>query len=578
MALSVQPAIAIFDTARGEACGVAPVGVPDPTFFAPITKVQREAGGVRGVAVNDAGQRVGADGTVGGAPIEAEVAADSHYVKLTTADGLDALADAGVSPQLPAYFKRKTGGKCFIWLHPSTSTDLKDAYIMSVPTGGGYYDVTIFSKLAGASVPQLAKRFVGIAGAFLHQADSSGVTKTGTWTTSSATYAPSGSTTQSSTAGDTIDFAVSGHTLVHRGIATTNGGYSVVAIDGDYTKASRLPTFTQADADAGLCRSTDVGKRYLLSYGVNVFADMHTPLAEGLTDGPHVVRFEVTGTKPAGSSAARAYIGGVVAASASDTTSDLVLNSRMLGYIECMLDMRDGTSAMVYTPEVEKSVAGTFEFLGEVHGGETLESLAITVDGTDQTSMGAGTMVGGTVIKIDRVSTLANTDATSTPVIRKRMSFICSALSDLCLTVPWSIEPLVAKRVRYSYPMMLPFGKSEQLTSTVKQTRWNGGIIGATRLPDGSFSGNANAQHGGGAATYAIAYSSLHTRKAFASMQDYGQSANYFAGALPDLVFLQDRSDGFDKFYFCRSTSASLESLSVGGRFGGVVGFGSVNA
>lgn len=73
MALSVQPAIAIFDTARGEACAVAPVGVADPTFFAPITKVQREAGGVRGVTVNDAGQMVDAAGTVGGVPVGAEI-------------------------------------------------------------------------------------------------------------------------------------------------------------------------------------------------------------------------------------------------------------------------------------------------------------------------------------------------------------------------------------------------------------------------------------------------------------------------------------------------------------------------
>ena len=42
MTLSVQPAVAIFDTARGEACGVA---------------------------LNDAGQMVDAAGTVGGVPI-----------------------------------------------------------------------------------------------------------------------------------------------------------------------------------------------------------------------------------------------------------------------------------------------------------------------------------------------------------------------------------------------------------------------------------------------------------------------------------------------------------------------------
>lgn len=71
--LAVQPAIVIFDKGRAEACGVAPVGVADPTFFAPVTKVQREAGGVRGVAVNDAGQMVDAAGTVGGVPVSAEV-------------------------------------------------------------------------------------------------------------------------------------------------------------------------------------------------------------------------------------------------------------------------------------------------------------------------------------------------------------------------------------------------------------------------------------------------------------------------------------------------------------------------
>ena len=72
--LAVQPAIVIFDKGRAEACGVAPVGVADPTFFAPITKTQREAGGVRGVTVNDAGQMVDAAGTVGGVLVEAHVA------------------------------------------------------------------------------------------------------------------------------------------------------------------------------------------------------------------------------------------------------------------------------------------------------------------------------------------------------------------------------------------------------------------------------------------------------------------------------------------------------------------------
>ena len=491
-------------------------------------------------------------------------------------NGQDALAGNGIASQLPSYFKRKTGGKSFIWFHPATSTDMKDAYVIAVPVGAGYYDVTVINKPAGTAVPQLAKRFLGIAGAFKHHADA-GVTKTGTWTTSALTYAPSGSTSYSITAGDTIDFAVVGHTLIHRGVAITNGGYAVVAIDGDYTAANRLPAFTQADADAGICRSTDVGKRYLCAYGVANFGDLHTPLAEGLTDGAHTVRFEATGTKPDASSAARAYVGGVVAASASDTTSDLALNTRMIGYVEDIINVRDGSSAMIYTPEVEKSTPGTFEFLGEVHVGETLESLAITVDGADQTAMAIGTMVGGTVIKVDRVSTVANTDATSTPVCRKTMNLVASALSDCPITVAWKAKWLVAKRVRSSYPLMMPLGKSDQLTTAVKQTRWDGGYIGNVQLPSGSFGGNANAPRGSVAALYAVAYSSQHPRKAFAALLDAGKSVNYFAGSLPDRVFMHDRSDGFDKFYFCRSTSASLESFAVGDEISGVIGFGIVN-
>lgn len=88
MTLSVQPAVALFDTARGEACAVAPVGVPDPTFFAPITKVQREAGGVRGVTVNDEGQMVDAAGTVGGVPVGAEIDQVTGGIENVTVGGI----------------------------------------------------------------------------------------------------------------------------------------------------------------------------------------------------------------------------------------------------------------------------------------------------------------------------------------------------------------------------------------------------------------------------------------------------------------------------------------------------------
>lgn len=506
-----------------------------------------------------------------GVPVTAKNQASGAVIVLAAADR-DVMAD--LDPHLPRRYRRKTGGKSFVWAHPATSTDLQGSYVIAVPTGGGYYDVTVLGK-AGTACIQPAKRFVGVAGTFTHHA-AGGVIKTGTWVNSVATYAPSGSTAQSSVAGDGIELTVHGHTLVHRGVALTNGGYGVVAIDGDYTAANRLPVFSNDDLAAGLCRPTDVGKRYICSYGVAIYGDLHTPLAESLADGPHIVRIEVCGTKPAAASAARVYVGGIVAASASDTTSDLAVDSRMLGYVEDLINIRDGGSAMVYTPEVEKSAAGTWEFLGEVHGGETLESLTITVDGIDQTAMAINAMVGGSVIKIDRISTLANSDAPGVPVCRKSMMLCASALADCPITVAWRAHWLVAKRVRNSYPLMLPLGKSDTLTATVSQSRWNGGSIGAAPVQAGDFSGNAGASHGNAPALYVTATGSQHRRSAFAALLDGGKSVNFYAGALPGLVFLHDRTDRYDKFYFCRSTASMLETFAAGDEISGVVGFGTI--
>lgn len=478
---------------------------------------------------------------------------------------------------LPSAYRRRPGGKSFIWKHPATSTDHKDALLMYAPVGGGYYDVTVINRIAGTAVYQVSKRFFGVAGSFVHHSAGSGVTKTGTWVVSAATYAPAGSTLQSSTAGDSIEYVTAGHSLVMRTITTTNGGYGVVAIDGDWTAANRLPVFTEADHASGLCRAADIGRRYVVSYGVDAFPDVHIPLAEGLSDTAHTVRIEVCGTKPAGSSAARVYVGGIVGGSASDTTSDLVVGTRCVGYLETVVDRRDGASASIYTPEVEKALtAGTYEFLGETHDAETLVSLSIWVDGTDRSAMAANEMYGGEVIAVDRVTTIANTDATDTPVCRKKVRYTVSGMQDCPLTIRWQAEWLVDKRVRYGYPMMMPLCRADTTSVSPKQDRWNIGWIGGRKLPDGSFGTNDNAQKGNYAALYVVAGSTYHNRRSFAALMDGGASVGYWASGAPDLVFLQDRADGYDKFYVSRSTSKSPEFFTAGDKIGGTVGFGVV--
>jgi hypothetical protein len=96
------------------------------------------------------------------------------------------------------------------------------------------------------------------------------VTKTGSWSsTSNATAIPGpGTAAYSATAGDTIQATVTGHTLIVRGYTNINGGFGLVAIDGDYSAAAWLPEVTSGDFKAitnvvsgpgGVCRVTCAG-------------------------------------------------------------------------------------------------------------------------------------------------------------------------------------------------------------------------------------------------------------------------------------------------------------------------------
>ena len=69
----------------------------------------------------------------------------------------------------------------------------------------------------------------------------------------------------SQTSGDTISGDITGTVAAIRYFLTSNGGYAVVSIDGDFTRANKLPVFT-ANYDDGLCRAGDVGRRYYSSY------------------------------------------------------------------------------------------------------------------------------------------------------------------------------------------------------------------------------------------------------------------------------------------------------------------------
>ena len=481
---------------------------------------------------------------------------------------------------LPAELIRAASGKAvWLWRHSAGSQPLQNSLWAYVPVGGGYYSGFAYGTwaLAGAVVNHLGRQFLGVIGTWRNHL-APGVVKTGAgWATSALNYAPDGTITRSADAGNTYTDTVTGHTIIMRGLQMSGAGFGVVSIDGDWTAANRLPTFTQADYDAGLCRLSDIGKRYLAQGASVVVSDYHIPIAEGLTDEPHTVVIEVCGTKRAAQTSTRIYVGGLVGCSSADIENPLGA-TRVIGKLRDVQDLRTSSaSALLYTPEVEKSLAaGTFEFLGEVHAGETLVAEQMLMDGVAVT-LAAGEYKSGTTLVIDRVSTIASTDATATPVCEKRARMIFSALGVCPLVVHQSQKWLVDKNVRNEFPLMLAAGQ-RALPSGSEQPNFNSCNLGGNwQSSPSDFMGDAAAQRGNVPAQYAILSSDQHDVVAYATMLDGGQAVNYWADSVPDLVYLHDRSeDKLDKVYFASATASTRPTRYAGEVFRGVVGLGTI--
>lgn len=496
--------------------------------------------------------------------------------------GQSALSANGLGGfDLAARFKKVTSGTTWLWKHSAATNSLAGSWWAYVPidTAGHYASFAVGAFGVAGCTPHLGRMAIGLIGSCRHHAAGSGVIKTGTWTTSALDYVSGGSACYSLTAGDQISFSTAGHTLVLRTAAITNGGYGVVSIDGDFSAANRLPAFTQADFDAGLCRLADIGRRYIQT-GTNglVWSDFHVPLAEGLADTAHTVVIEATGTKPSYSSASRCYVAEMVGCSATDIGQSLVVGTRTIAMIETVSDYRgNGASAYVYTPEVEKATPGTFEFLGEVHAAATqVGTTIVDVDGVDRSGAAAGAYYSGNVVQIRVVSTVASTDATGTPVMRKSSTHTFSAAGACPLVTAEKIDWLADRRVKAGYSLMLPVGVSRFAAGVpaLENSRWDIAGFGTYQSVATDFTGNANAQRGNVRASMAVVSSTKHSRSAYCALLDGGDGVNKFAQGGPDYVFLIDRADGLDKIYFSRSTASNIERFLSGDSFRSVVGFG----
>lgn len=351
---------------------------------------------------------------------------------------------------------------CYLFVHPTTSATCRQVgeRQIYVPLDDGfYYGMFIGTKVAAQMVPSISDTCIAKPG--LHKWHGA-CTKVGTWTTSPAgvsTGAFQGTgNSYSATAGDTISVSVTGSIVAIRSFNTTNGGFGVVSIDGDFTRATRLPAFTADDYAGGFCRASDVGKRYICGYSTAPQSECAV-IADDLSSGAHTILVEATGTKPTASSAARCQVEGIASVNGSSIgTADVHMIP--VNYV-----LHETTiSAQCYVPFWAPVGSSDFQFLGENHSDntnskETTTSLTVYVDGTDQTALATGTYASGTMITIRHVSTLAHKVDVGTPVATKSRVYTFGAGRKhpaMCdVTITWGSDGLL----NIEYPVMLTVGE-----------------------------------------------------------------------------------------------------------------------
>lgn len=289
------------------------------------------------------------------------------------------------------------------------------------------------------------------------------LSKSGTWVTSPGSIATGAYTTAgaaySSTAGDTISGSVTGSIIGLQTYMTTVNGYGIVSIDGDYTRATRLPLFTAADEAAGRCRASDVGKRYFCSYATTQVNEWIC-LADDLTYGSHTIVVEVTGTKPAAASSTRCYIERFYGVTTGQTPGSAEVYFVPVYWIKHLTNI----SAQCYVPQWAPSGSSNYQFLGENHSDNSTQSLEtevsweIRVNGVDQTAIATGAFVSGSAIVIKHSTTLAHADSLVTPVMTKDRIYSMMAGRQHPLMVDISITYNAAGTMQIEYPGMLTIG------------------------------------------------------------------------------------------------------------------------
>lgn len=405
-----------------------------------------------------------------------------------TLDVTSALSVVSASP-LPD-LSRVSSETCYLHIHPCTATAAarygeRGVYV-PIDNAGNFYGMLWGVKGRSANTAASITATGIFAPALVTWHTDAAITKSAGWTNTTNTSTFSGAYRYATAAGSSMDLTVSGRQISLATYLSTNGGCAVVSIDGDYNKANRLPAFTAADLAAGKCRSEDVGRRYVQCYASGTVVDF-IPLADGLTDGPHAVHLEATGTKMFPSSSdVRVYVEGFAGVAAGLVPGAANVHFIPQRYISAV----ETWSEHVYVPYWAPAGSTDYQFLGGIHGDgvtskEAEVSLSVFVDGIDSTAAAIGSLTSGRLIYIDHSTTRAHKSALATPVLSLRRRYTAASKRQcpiMCVVdVTWS----VAGTLREEYPVMMPLDRYSPLTRATTQTLEDWVRMGEWAIPIG---------------------------------------------------------------------------------------------
>lgn len=460
----------------------------------------------------------------------------------------------------------------YVYRSYDTAYTQKYAWWVYVPRGAGCYNAYRVSRwLEINAVTEKAPQMDQMALAYIgNWVAHSSATKTGSgWSSFSASYGHGGNIASSITAGDQILWTEVGHAFGLRAARLQACGYAVVSIDGDWTAANRLATFTADDLTAGRCRAADVGRRYVNFYGITTWADVHIPLADGLSDASHTIVLEVTGTKIESASDVRVRLAGLVAVSAV-YAADAPSSSRAFVHMETATCR---SAQVLPVCGIETTVAGTAQFVGGVHSGgtdgiETVTEWAFLADNSNAiASLAAGAYLACRNVHSLILSTLATSDAPGTVAANKRQEIVFSAAAQLPCMARTVITMAAQRPLTTAYHGMLVVTNFDTVTGLVANEDWGTLKLGTSIITLRQAAGET----GHSRARDAVFISDRGTRSVLAVLEpDVWRDAFTSYGS-----FVNDQP-GFAKAYLNSGDPLLWQPGRVGDVWGSVIGFAMV--